>query len=198
MLLHTCDVLHFKLLLLLRFAGHHTISMCIRCRRCAPARPPRLPHSCPASAGLIGAAAAAWRCKLSSMLHCHASCALAGLRQRSSLTQTWTAWRCVMFTSRRSPVAWRGSLLMHMGRQLRICRTGRACCARWQSTRAVWPCVLQRERQAPLQRRHGGHSGRLCLRACFAHRGKRMPHCATHELKQHQSTAHTQRTAGNP
>ena len=36
-----------------------------------------------------------------SMFHAHGrvTCALAGLRQRSSLTWIWTAWRCVLITS---------------------------------------------------------------------------------------------------
>ena len=89
---------YLTLLLLLLFAGHRNLSMCICCRPCAPARPPRSPRSCPASAGLTGAAAAAWQCSPCSMPRVRASSALAGRRQRSSLTQTWTAWRCLLYT----------------------------------------------------------------------------------------------------
>ena len=196
--LHTCDVQHFRLLLLLRFAGHHTISTCIRCRRCAPAHLRRLPRSCPASAGLTGAAAAAWRCKLSSTLHGRASGALAGLRQRSLHTQTWTAWRCVLFTSGHlCQLPEKAVCSCSMGRHLQLWRTGRAYCARWQRTRVVWPCVLARKGKAPPQRRHGGHPGRLRLGARCAHHGKRMPQCATHKLVRNDS-AYTQRTALYP
>ena len=97
------------------------------------------------------------------------------------------------------PAAWGSSLgATSPGRHLLLRLSGRACCARWQSARAVWPRLLPGQREALPQRRHGSHPGRLRLGALCAHHGKRMSCLPCNELLRNESNAHLQRTALRP